>query len=95
MALSKTQNKRLGALLSIMFNDSVPSDVLNDLIKDEYLEVVGDEFKLTEKGMDEKNRLCTLAGLNISYTSEKGKGSVTNGNSSKDRIATPPSKISG
>ena len=28
-------------------------------------------FKLTEKGLDEKNRLCTLAGLNIKYQSEE------------------------
>ena len=26
---------------------------------------------ITEKGLDEKNRLCTLAGLNIKYASEK------------------------
>ena len=75
MALSKTQNKRLGSLLSIMFNDSVPSDIVNDLIKDGYLEVIENDFKLTEKGLDEKNRLCTLAGLNITYRSEKDKGS--------------------
>ena len=80
MALSKTQNKRLGALLSVMFNDEVPSEIVNKLIQEEYLEVDGNYFKLTEKGMDEKNRLCTLAGLNITYTNEKGKGDVTNGN---------------
>ena len=56
MALSKTQNKRLGSLLSIMFNDSVPSDIVNDLIKDGYLEVVENDFKLTEKGLDEKDK---------------------------------------
>ena len=71
MALSKTQNKRLGALLSVMFNDEVPSEIVNKLIQEEYLEVDGNNFKLTEKGMDEKNRLCTLAGLNIKYSSEK------------------------
>ena len=79
MALSKTQNKRLGALLSVMFNEEVPSEVVNELIKLEFLEVVGNDFKITEKGLDEKNRLATLAGLNIMYKSEK-KGSVTNGN---------------
>ena len=80
MALSKTQNKRLGALLSVMFNDEVPSEIVNKLIQEEYLEVDGNNFKLTEKGMDEKNRLWTYAGKNITYTNEKGKGDVTNGN---------------
>ena len=44
MALSKTQNKRLGALLSVMFNEEVPSEVVNELIKLEFLEVVGNDF---------------------------------------------------
>ena len=73
MALSKTQNKRLGALLSVMFNDSIPSDLCNDLVVEGYLAVDGNDFKLTEKGLDEKNRLCTLAGLNIKYQSEDKK----------------------
>ena len=71
MALSKTQNKRLGALLSVMFNDSIPSDLCNDLVVEGYLAVDGNDFKLTEKGLDEKNRLCILAGLNIKYQSEE------------------------
>ncbi len=77
MALSKTQNKRLGALLSVMFNDSIPSDLCTKLVKDGYLKVVGNDFALTEKGLDEKNRLCTLAGLNIKYQSEEDKSSQT------------------
>jgi|TARA_Y100000114_G_scaffold53249_2_gene48598 hypothetical protein len=71
MALSKTQTKRLGAILNIMFGDSVPSDVLTDLITKGYIEIKGQEYNLTAKGLDEKNRLCTLAGLNIMYKSEK------------------------
>lgn len=71
MALSKTQQKRLGSILGFMFNQDIPSDILNDLIKDGYVSVDGDNFKLTPKGLDEKNRLTTLAGLSIVYKSEK------------------------
>ena len=71
MALSKTQTKRLGGILNIMFGDSIPSDHLTDLITHGYIELNGNDYKLTSKGLDEKNRLCTLAGLNIMYKSEK------------------------
>ena len=71
MALSKTQTKRLGGILSVMFGDNIPSENLTDLIKQGYIEVVGQGYKLTEKGLDEKNRLTTLCGLNIKYASEK------------------------
>ena len=67
MALSKTQTKRLGGILTIMFGDDIPSD----LITDGYIVVNGQSYELTDKGKDEKNRLCTLAGLNIMYSSEK------------------------
>jgi len=71
MALSKRQNHRLGAILAVMFKDSLPSEVLNELIVDGFVEVSGQLYLLTAKGLDEKNRLCTLSGLNIMYTSEK------------------------
>ena len=71
MALSKTQTKRLGGILTIMFGDDIPSDLLTNLITDGYIVVRGQSYELTDKGKDEKNRLCTLAGLNIMYSSEK------------------------
>ena len=71
VALSKTQTKRLGGLLTIMFGDEIPADVLQILIKDELVVSDNGLFKLSAKGLDEKNRLCTLAGLNISYQSEQ------------------------
>lgn len=71
MALSKTQTKRLGGILTVMFGDDIPSDVLTNLITEGYIKVEGQNYNLTEKGLDEKNRLCTLAGLNIMYSSEK------------------------
>ncbi len=71
MALSKTQTKRLGGILTVMFGDDIPSDLLTSLITEGYIKVNGQNYDLTEKGLDEKNRLCTLAGLNIMYSSEK------------------------
>ena len=74
MALSKTQTKRLGGILSVMFGDEMPSEMVNSLIQDGYVQIQGDRAILSEKGLDEKNRLCTLAGLNILYKSEKETG---------------------
>ncbi len=71
MALSKTQTKRLGSILSVMFSESLPSELLTILISEGYVKLHEQDYLLTEKGLDEKNRLCTLAGLNIMYSSEK------------------------
>ena len=71
MALSKRQNKRLGSILSVMFKEEVPNEILTDLIQGGYIKLVDKSYELTDKGKDEKNRLCTLAGLNILYQSEK------------------------
>ena len=73
MALSKTQNRRLGMLLSVMFMEDLTEDDLQEVIKDQLVEEKDGFFKVTEKGFSEKNRLCTLAGLNIKYSSEKAK----------------------
>jgi hypothetical protein len=70
VALSKTQNKRLGAILSVMFKEDVPRCALEEVINEGFVIESEDDFNLTEKGLDEKNRLCTLAGLNIKYQSE-------------------------
>ena len=70
MALSKTQNRRLGALLSVMFAEELTEDDLKDVLKDNFVQEKEGQFKITQKGVDEKNRLCTLAGLNIKYQSE-------------------------
>jgi hypothetical protein len=70
VALSKTQNRRLGALLSVMFAEELTEDDLKDVLKDNFVQEKEGQFKITQKGLDEKNRLCTLAGLNIKYHSE-------------------------
>jgi hypothetical protein len=70
MALSK----RLGSLLSIMFEDGkLPEPILKELLDEDFAKLKGTKYILTEKGLSEKNRLCTLAGLNILYSSEKPK----------------------
>ena len=69
--LSKTQTKRLGVLLSVMFNETVPNNVLNEVIKEGFVDWIDEKPVINSKGLDEKNRLCTLAGLNIKYSSEK------------------------
>ena len=54
-----------------MFKEEVPNEILTDLIQGGYVKLVDKSYELTDKGKDEKNRLCTLAGLNILYQSEK------------------------
>ena len=71
MALSKTQSRRLGAILSVMFNEDAPTEAVAEIIEQGYVEKDGDNLKLTAKGNDERNRLSTLAGLNIKYRSER------------------------
>lgn len=70
MPLSKTQCRRLGTILSVMFNEDTPKDLLNQVVFDGFVEENGEATAITAKGLDEKNRLCTLAGLNIKYKSE-------------------------
>ena len=71
MALSKTQNNRLGLLLSVMFNEDTPEELLVDVVKEGFVKKNDNNFQLTDKGIDEKSRLCTLSGLNIKYSFEK------------------------
>ena len=75
MALSKKQNKRLGAILSVMFKEETPSGAIDEVLGLGFVEETETGYKITSKGLDEKNRLCTLAGLNIKYASER-KSSV-------------------
>ena len=71
MPLSKKQNKRLGAILSVMFEEDTPQEHLQEVMREGFVSQNGDNFTITDKGLDEKNRLCTLAGLNIRYSTEK------------------------
>ena len=80
MALSKTQTKRLGGLLSVMFKEeSMPSDLLNSLVKDGLVELKNGGAILTDQGNDERRRLLTLGGMNIAYSSERKKDELSGG----------------
>ncbi len=73
MSLSKTQANRLGSLLAVMSNDEVPVTLISESIESGYVVPQDGRLRLSDKGIDEKNRLCTLAGLNIKYSSERAK----------------------
>ena len=73
MALSKTQKNRLGGILTVMFKEELPQEVEQQLVQEGFVEKNDSDIQLTDKGIDEKNRLCTLAGLNIKYSSERKK----------------------
>ena len=70
MALSNKQNQRLGAILSVMLKEEAHSPAIGQIITDGFAQKKDDSVEITDKGLDEKNRLCTLAGLNIRYSSE-------------------------
>ena len=74
MALSKTQSKRLATLLAVMACEKLP-DWIKDQAKQEQFINEGEDgsLGLSNKGLDEKNRLCALAGLNIKYAFEQTK----------------------
>ena len=61
-----------------MFKEDVPRCALEEVINEGFVTESEDDFNLTEKGLDEKNRLCTLAGLNIKYASEKESPEASN-----------------
>lgn len=54
-----------------MFNEETPDIIVSEVIEGGYVEREGEKLKLTDKGNDERNRLSTLAGLNIKYQSER------------------------
>ena len=73
MALSKTQSRKLGIILAVMFREELDDIYITEMIEGGYVELDGRDYVLTAKGLDEKNRLCTLCGLNIKYSSERKK----------------------
>jgi len=71
MALSKNQSRNLGVLLAVISGESLPSDYLQKSIDVGFVVFHKGKYLLTPEGIDEKNRLCTLAGLNIRLNTEK------------------------
>lgn len=80
MSLSKRQSRRLATLLAVMSGEDVPEPHLSMAIQDGLIaRLYRGNLSLTERGLDEKNRLCTLAGLNIKYLSEVNRGAQSKG----------------
>jgi hypothetical protein len=71
MSLSNRQSARLGTLIAAMSRSPIPEPYLSESIAEGLISrLYNGNIILTDKGLDEKNRLCTLAGLNIKYLSE-------------------------
>ncbi len=63
--LSNKQNTRLGGLIAVL-GDREPYDwILGGLVQEGFVERVEGALRLTERGVKEKDRLATLAGLMV------------------------------
>ena len=83
MALSRTQSRRLGGIITLVFGETPPEEVMRELYSMEMEESENNRLYLTSRGINEKNRLCTLAGLVIRQSQEErafrrsdGKGKI-------------------
>jgi hypothetical protein len=58
--LSNVQSRRLAGILAILAGKEPRLDILDELVRDGCVE----DGKLTQRGLSERERLLTLAGLN-------------------------------
>lgn len=63
--LSNTQNTRLGGLIAVLSGREPYEHILGGLLADGFVKATDGAYTLTEKGMKEKDRLATLAGLMV------------------------------
>lgn len=63
--LSNTQNVRLGGLIAVLSGREPYEFILAGLLADGFVVRTEGVLNLTEKGMREKDRLATLAGLMV------------------------------
>jgi hypothetical protein len=63
--LSNVQNVRLGGLIAILSGREPYDFILGGLISEGFVNRSGGALNITEKGMREKDRLVTLAGLMV------------------------------
>jgi len=61
--LSNVQNVRLGGLIAVLSGRDPYDFILDRLLDDGFVERQGNRLEITDKGMREKDRLVTLAGL--------------------------------
>ena len=63
--LSNVQNVRLGGLIAVLSDIEPYAYILSSLLADGFVKRTEGGLNLTEKGMREKDRLATLAGLMV------------------------------
>ncbi len=63
--LSNVQNIRLGGLIAVLSGREPYEFILGGLLQDGFVKRTDGGLNLTEKGMREKDRLITLAGLMV------------------------------
>lgn len=63
--LSNKQNVRLGGLIAVLSGREPYEYILSALVAEGFVSATGDAYRLTERGMKEKDRLATLAGLMV------------------------------
>ena len=63
--LSNVQNVRLGGLIAVLSGREPYDFILGGLISEGFVKEAGGALNVTEKGMREKDRLVTLAGLMV------------------------------
>tara|TARA_R100001510_G_C7638756_1_gene196567 strand:+ start:121 stop:363 length:243 start_codon:yes stop_codon:yes gene_type:complete len=69
--LSNVQNVRLGGLIAVLGDRDPYDSILDDLLSDGFVAREGNDLCLTDKGMREKDRLITLAGLMVEKNNVK------------------------
>ena len=72
--LSNVQNVRLGGLIAVLSGREPYDFILGGLLDEGYVKRTDGRLNLTEKGIREKDRLTTLAGLMM----EKNNGKPIN-----------------
>lgn len=63
--LSNKQTVRLGGLIAVMGGREPYEPILRDLLDNDFVTNIEDNWQLTEKGVNEKDRLSILAGLMV------------------------------
>lgn len=61
--LSKSQSQRLGGLIQVLGSKEPMDEIIDSLKSLDMIVKQNDCLMVTEKGLDETNRLSTLAGL--------------------------------
>lgn len=63
--LSNRQNVRLGGLIAVLGGREPYDTILKDLVDNEFVRQIDEAWCLTDKGVNEKDRLSILAGLMV------------------------------